>query len=107
MLLRNVAGEESDQPSSADSKMVFGERVSRKTLFYLISTLNASFYPDYDFSTAEPQEFSKEPCLEVRFTMICHLSEFYFDVTYLLFKKALNNLSICLLSSVAFLLFIT
>ncbi|XP_037085118.1 repressor of RNA polymerase III transcription MAF1 homolog [Pollicipes pollicipes] len=36
--------------------------ISRKTLFYLISTLNASF-PDYDFSAAKSDEFSREPSL--------------------------------------------
>lgn len=50
--------------SSVESKSPFGHKVSRKTLFYLISTLNASFYPDYDFSSAAPQEFSMEPSLE-------------------------------------------
>lgn len=34
---------------------------SRKTLYYLISTLNASFRPDYDFSNAKSEEFSREP----------------------------------------------
>nr|XP_026694270.1 repressor of RNA polymerase III transcription MAF1 homolog isoform X2 [Ciona intestinalis] len=34
---------------------------SRKTLYYLISTLNASFRPDYDFSNAKSDEFSREP----------------------------------------------
>lgn len=34
---------------------------SRKTLYYLVSTLNASFRPDYDFSNAKSDEFSKEP----------------------------------------------
>lgn len=36
---------------------------SRKTLFYLIATLNASF-PDYDFSNARPEQFIKlmQPC---------------------------------------------
>ena len=38
--------------------------ISRKTLFYLISTLNASFQPDYDFSNTAGSEFSKEPSLE-------------------------------------------
>ncbi|KAL4235454.1 RNA polymerase III-inhibiting protein maf1 [Mactra antiquata] len=36
------------------------DTISTKTLFYLISTLNASF-PDYDFSNAKSEEFSKEP----------------------------------------------
>lgn len=38
--------------------------ISRKALFYLISTLNASF-PDYDFSSAKADEFSREPSLAV------------------------------------------
>ncbi|GAB6027334.1 RNA polymerase III-inhibiting protein maf1 [Chamberlinius hualienensis] len=37
------------------------DTISRKSLFYLIATLNASFYPDYDFSDAKGHEFSKEP----------------------------------------------
>ncbi len=38
--------------------------ISRKTLFYLISTLNASFQPDYDFSNTLSSEFCKEPSFE-------------------------------------------
>ncbi|XP_028409975.1 repressor of RNA polymerase III transcription MAF1 homolog [Dendronephthya gigantea] len=37
---------------------------SRKTLFHLKSTLNASFQPDYDFSNAKSEEFSREPSLQ-------------------------------------------
>ncbi|KAK2168578.1 hypothetical protein NP493_1224g00004 [Ridgeia piscesae] len=40
------------------------DTISTKTLFYLISTLNASFQPDYDFSNAKSDEFSKEPSLQ-------------------------------------------
>ncbi|KAG0338518.1 RNA polymerase III-inhibiting protein maf1 [Podila humilis] len=36
------------------------QAASRRTLFYLIGTLNASF-PDYDFSDAKPEQFRKEP----------------------------------------------
>ncbi|KAJ2726701.1 RNA polymerase III-inhibiting protein maf1 [Coemansia sp. Benny D115] len=36
------------------------ESASRKTLFYLIATLNASF-PDYDFSSLTADQFTKEP----------------------------------------------
>ncbi|KAI1285262.1 Repressor of RNA polymerase III transcription MAF1 -like protein [Halotydeus destructor] len=39
------------------------DTISRKTLFYLISTLNDSFLPDYDFSGAKSHEFSKEPSI--------------------------------------------
>ena len=41
------------------------DTISRKTLFHLISTLNASFQPDYDFSNAKSEEFSREPSLQV------------------------------------------
>ncbi|ORY02108.1 repressor of RNA polymerase III transcription MAF1 [Basidiobolus meristosporus CBS 931.73] len=37
---------------------------SRKTLFYLISTLNASF-PDYEFSDLKPEQFSKQQSLSM------------------------------------------
>lgn len=40
------------------------DTISTKTLFYLISTLNASFHPDYDFSTSQSAEFSRESSLE-------------------------------------------
>lgn len=38
---------------------------SRKMLFYLISTLNASFQPDYDFGNAKSDEFSREPNIQL------------------------------------------
>ncbi|KAL4712838.1 hypothetical protein ACJJTC_011908 [Scirpophaga incertulas] len=41
---------------------VLCDTISRKTLFYLIATLNAAF-PDYDFSMAKSSEFSAEPSL--------------------------------------------
>jgi len=40
------------------------DTISNKTLFYLIATLNASFHPDYDFSNARSEEFSKEPSVK-------------------------------------------
>ncbi|KAH9409616.1 RNA polymerase III-inhibiting protein maf1 [Tyrophagus putrescentiae] len=39
-------------------------QTSRKILFYLIATLNASFNPDYDFSHCRGDEFSKEPSIK-------------------------------------------
>ncbi|CAG2170662.1 unnamed protein product [Oppiella nova] len=39
------------------------DTISRKTLFYLIATLNAS-HPDYDFSNSRSDEFSKEPSIK-------------------------------------------
>jgi len=57
---------------------VLCDTISTKTLFYLISTLNASFYPDYDFSNAKSSEFSREPSLQVtslllvQYCRLCH-----------------------------------
>ncbi|KAI2796016.1 RNA polymerase III-inhibiting protein maf1 [Blomia tropicalis] len=39
-------------------------QTSRKILFYLIATLNASFNPDYDFSHCRGDEFSKESSIK-------------------------------------------
>lgn len=51
--------------SSADeTENPLGSTCSRKTLYYLISTLNASFRPDYDFSNAKSDEFSREPSVD-------------------------------------------
>jgi hypothetical protein len=41
------------------------DAVSRRTLFYLIGTLNASFHPDYDFSEARSDEFCRERTRQV------------------------------------------
>lgn len=49
--------------TSGDEDGLLCDTISRKTLFYLIATLNASFVPDYDFSDAKSDEFSKEPSL--------------------------------------------
>lgn len=38
---------------SGDEGAVLCDTISRKTLFYLIATLNAAFEPDYDFSDAK------------------------------------------------------
>lgn len=53
------------QSISEDDEGPLCDTISTKTLFYLISTLNASFNPDYDFSNAKSCEFSKEPSLQV------------------------------------------
>jgi len=51
-------------PIGSTPTPVLCDVISRKTLFYLISTLNAAF-PDYDFSDARGSEFSKETQLQV------------------------------------------
>ncbi|NXD46468.1 MAF1 polymerase, partial [Copsychus sechellarum] len=48
-------------PGDEDSPL--SDTCSRKTLFYLIATLNEAFRPDYDFSAAKSHEFSREPSL--------------------------------------------
>ena len=50
--------------SSDDGAGFLCDTISTKSLFYLISTLNVSF-PEYDFSGAKSDEFSKEPSLQV------------------------------------------
>jgi hypothetical protein len=53
----------------------FCDTISSKILFYLKSTLNASFDPDYDFSDAKSEEFSREPSvLWVKESVRCNLS---------------------------------
>lgn len=47
---------------SGDEEGMLCDTISRKTLFYLIATLNAAF-PDYEFSLAKSNEFSAEPSL--------------------------------------------
>ena len=37
------------------------DTISSKTLFYLRSTLTAAFQPDYDFTNAKSERFSREP----------------------------------------------
>jgi hypothetical protein len=44
---------QSANSQSADEGVLLYDTISRKTLFYLIATLNSSFGPDYDFSDAK------------------------------------------------------
>lgn len=48
---------------SGDEEGPLCDTISRKTLFYLIATLNSAF-PDYDFLDVKSHEFSKEPSLQ-------------------------------------------
>jgi hypothetical protein len=68
---------------SGDEDGPLCDTISRKTLFYLIATLNAAFHPDYDFSDAKSHEFSKEPSLQVckataKITFIKYFSGYVF-----------------------------
>lgn len=53
-----------DGPSSYPPTSRLCDACPRKTIFHLISTLNASFHPDYDFSNAKSHEFSREPSVQ-------------------------------------------
>jgi hypothetical protein len=50
---------------SSDDESPIYKTIPRKTLIFLISTLNASFQPDYEFSSCTSQDFSRETNLEV------------------------------------------
>jgi hypothetical protein len=50
---------------SSDDESPILKTVPRKTLIFLISTLNASFQPDYEFSSCTSQDFSRETNLEL------------------------------------------
>ena len=62
-MYRQLSGSYSRSQSEEEGYLC--DTISTKTLFYLISTLNASFNPDYDFSNAKSEEFSKEPSVQV------------------------------------------
>lgn len=75
--------------SLSDGEGHLCDTISTKTLFYLISTLNASFQPDYDFSKAKSEEFSKELSVQcVVNTIDCQLAANIGDC-YTLFKQQL------------------
>lgn len=42
---------------SGDEGVTLCDTISRRTLFYLIGTLNAAFEPDYDFSDAKVRKY--------------------------------------------------
>jgi hypothetical protein len=50
---------------SSDDESPIYKTIPRKTLIFLISTLNASFEPDYEFSSCTSHDFSRETNLEV------------------------------------------
>lgn len=55
---------------SGDEEILLCDTISRKSLFYLIATLNATFAPDYDFTDAKSSEFSRERSLQVNKTYL-------------------------------------
>ncbi|MCJ8744355.1 hypothetical protein PDJAM_G00117660 [Pangasius djambal] len=61
-LSHSQSGDEGEGPLS--------DKCSRKTLFYLIATLNESFRPDYDFSRTRGHDFSREPSVNWVFNAV-------------------------------------
>ena len=61
--------------AGSDGEGYLCDTISTKTLFYLISTLNASFNPDYDFSNAKSEEFSQRSVQVFNCLFISILSE--------------------------------
>ena len=59
VLVRTVSG--SSAHGGGENGPQFCDTISSKTLFYLRSTLTASFQPDYDFTNAKSERFSREP----------------------------------------------
>lgn len=57
--------------SVSGDEEVLCDTISRKSLFYLIATLNATFAPDYDFTDAKSSEFSRERSLQVNTVIVC------------------------------------
>jgi hypothetical protein len=98
--LQALSPPQTGQPSSISPKrsMYYGsyenemaDACSRKMLFYLISTLNASFQPDYDFSNAKSEEFSREPNLQLVIDAIDSGLSGVLEESYSPFKHQLWN----------------
>ncbi|CAB3997746.1 repressor of RNA polymerase III transcription MAF1 homolog [Paramuricea clavata] len=98
--LQALSPPQTGQPSSISPKrsMYYGsyenemaDACSRKMLFYLISTLNASFQPDYDFSNAKSEEFSREPNLQLVIDAIDSGLSGVLEESYCQFKHKLWN----------------
>lgn len=54
--------------NSSGDEGIMCDTISRKTLFYLIATLNSAFEPDYDFSDAKVSYFQR---FTVNFSSFC------------------------------------
>ena len=65
VLTRTISG----SSNQSDCGPQLRDAVDNKTLFYLKATLNLSFQPDYDFTSAKSDEFSREP--SVKLVMDC------------------------------------
>ena len=62
---------------SSDDESPLVKTIPRKTLIFLISTLNATFQPDYEFSSCTSQDFSRETNFEVKKILKIVMDESY------------------------------
>jgi hypothetical protein len=53
-----------ESPTPGPGSSALAHTCSRKTLYFLKATLNASFFPDYDFADAASHEFTREPSFD-------------------------------------------
>lgn len=63
VLIRTMSGSSAHGLAPGGDAPQFCETISSRTLFYLRSTLTASFQPDYDFTDAKSEEFSRVPSI--------------------------------------------
>lgn len=63
VVMRSVSGSSTYSTCEPHGPLLC-DSVSSKTLFYLKATLTASFQPDYDFTDAKSEEFSREPSVK-------------------------------------------
>ncbi|XP_065176830.1 repressor of RNA polymerase III transcription MAF1 homolog [Sycon ciliatum] len=58
---RSVSDAYNSSSLPVEGMLPFVQSCDVRTLYYLIATMNASFQPDYDFSNAKSNSFSREP----------------------------------------------
>lgn len=68
--------------NSGDENSMLCDTISRKSLFYLIATLNAAFEPDYDFSDAKVRHLENSISILLIQHVVC---------TIIMHNKLVNN----------------
>ena len=63
VLIRTISGNSSHSQGECSGPQLC-DTISNKTLFYLQSTLTASYQPDYDFTDTKSEEFSRVPSVK-------------------------------------------
>lgn len=77
--------------NSGDEGSLLCDTISRKSLFYLIATLNAAFEPDYDFSDAKVGFAAFFLCQHCVFAI-----SFVSSVLYKVVGLSLSNRTVCI-----------